>query len=262
MGDREGFVENSKVAVKGIANGIFGSILYELVLTLFVTLVISFVVASKHPGASEEQLNVLANNVFNSAPFSLIISCLASFITVTIFCLIIKGDKIKSLCNNAINLKTLKYGSICALCIMGFSIVYNSSIMAVFNLESAGNSNQENVIELIRSNAFFAFLSVVIFAPVVEELTYRYCLFGETGKKQKWVGYLASAIVFMFMHSISSFITYGLSKDLFIEMLYLPPYLFSGLALCYVYDKSENLGSSFIAHSINNLISFLAIVCL
>lgn len=262
MGDREGFVENSKVAVKGIVNGIFGSFLYELILTFFASFVISVVVASKNPGATEEQLSALANNAFNSLPFALVISCLASFITVTIFCLIIKGDKIKSLCNNAINLKTLKYGALCALCIMGFSIVYNSSIMLAFNLESAGNSNQENVIELIKNNAFFAFLSVVVFAPIVEELTYRYCLFGETGKKQKWVGYLASAIVFMFMHSISSFVTYGLSKELFIEMLYLPPYLFSGLALCYVYDKSDNLGSSFIAHSLNNLISFLAIVCL
>ena len=81
-------------------------------------------------------------------------------------------------------------------------------------------------------------------------------------KKKKWIGYVISGIVFAFMHSVSSFIEFGLSKDLLIDLLYLPPYLFSGLALCYLYDKSDNLGSGFIAHMLNNLISFLGVICL
>ena len=32
MEEREGFVENSKVAVKGIFNGVLGSFLYEIII--------------------------------------------------------------------------------------------------------------------------------------------------------------------------------------------------------------------------------------
>jgi len=169
-------------------------------------------------------------------------------------------QQLDEICKKAINSTTLKYGGIGVLCIIGFSIVYNSSIISIFNLGDSGNANQEGVVELIKSNAFLGFLSVVILAPIVEELTYRYCIFGATCKKKKWIGYLISSIVFMAMHSLSSFLSYGFSKQLLTEMLYLPPYLFSGLALCYLYDKTDNLGSSFIAHLLNNLISFLAIV--
>ena len=262
MEEREGFVENSKVAFRGIANGIFGSFIYELIISIFISIMVTTTVASKNPGATEEELDILVNKTFDSFPFSLIISCLASAVVLGVFIAIIKFSKFKELCKKAISFKSLKYGFIGGLCIMGFSILYNSSIISIFNLEGSGNANQEGVVELIKSNLLLGFLSVVVLAPLVEELTYRYCLFGEFSKKKKWFGYLVAGIIFMIMHSISSFISYGFSKDLLVDFLYLPPYLFSGLALCYVYDKSNNLGSSFLAHMFNNLISFLGIVCL
>lgn len=262
MEEREGFVENSKVALKGVANGIFGSFVYELIISVIITLMVTINIENNNPGATEEQLKTLVNSAFDSFPFSLIISCLSSIAILSVFIAIIKFSKFKELCKKALSFKSLKYGFICGLCIMGFSILYNSSIVSIFNLEDAGNANQEGVIELIKDNLFLGFLSAVVLAPLVEELTYRYCLFGEVSKKKKWVGYLISGIAFMLMHSVSSFVSCGFSKELLVELLYLPPYLFSGLALCYVYDKSNNLGSSFFAHMFNNLISFLGIVCL
>ena len=262
MEEKDGFVENTKIAIKGIGNGIFGSIIYELLLYFLVSMIVMMAVASKNPNATQDELNNLVNNVFDSFSFNIIIGCLVSFITLIVFVYIIEFSKFKQLCKKAINLKTLKYGIIGSLCIMGFSIIYNSSIISIFNLDNTGNSNQESVVGLIKSNVFFGFMSVVVFAPIVEELTYRYCLFGAIAKKRKRIGYLVSAIVFGLMHGISSVMEYGFGKELLSEMLYLPPYLFSGLALCYLYDKSENLGSSVIAHMINNLISFLGVICL
>jgi membrane protease YdiL (CAAX protease family) len=260
MEEREGFVENSKVAVKGIVNGIFGSFVYELILSFFMVMIVSSVVAAKNPGATQEQLSNLTDNFFSSFSFSVIVSCLGSVATLVVFIVLIKFEKFKEICKKAINIKTIKYGCLGALCIIGFSVIYNSLIIAVFNLNSDGNSNQNAVVNLIENNAFIGLMRVVILAPIVEELTYRYCLFGAMSRKKKWIGYLTSGIVFMLMHSISSFITYGIGKDLLIEFLYLPPYLFSGLALCYIYDKSDNLGSSFLAHMLNNLISFLSVI--
>ena len=229
MEEREGFVENSKVAFKGIANGIFGSFVYELIISVIVTIMITTNVTNRNPGATEEELNTLVNMAFDSFPFSLIISCLSSLAVLVVFIVIIKFSKFKELCKKAISFKSLKYGFICGLCIMGFSILYNSSIITIFNLEDAGNANQEGVIVLIKENVILGFLSVVVLAPLVEELTYRYCLFGEMAKKKKWVGYLISGIVFMLMHSVSSFISYGFSKELLIgpEILPLAIHLFS-----------------------------------
>ena len=156
----------------------------------------------------------------------------------------------------------MKYGFIGFLCIIGFSIIYNNAITDIFNLGDAGNSNQENVILMIKSNLFLGFLAVVILAPIAEELTYRYCLFGGVYRKNKKLAYFIAAFVFMFMHSVSSFLTYGFTKELLTEFLYLPPYLFSGVVLCYIYDKSDSLGSSALAHMLNNLLSFLAVVLL
>ena len=67
----------------------------------------------------------------------------------------------------------------------------------------------------------------------------------------------------MLMHSVASFVSVGeFNREFLIELIYLPPYLISGILLCYAYDKTDNLGSSMIAHSLNNLVSFLGIVLL
>lgn len=256
------FVQNSQVAIKGTVNGIVGSMLYEVILTLFFSILITIIIGIKNPGVSSDELNIISNKFFDSFPISIIATCLASLCTLVVFVYLIGWNKIKKICKKAFTLKTLKYGINCALVIMLFSVIYNSSIMNVFNLGDTGNANQSNVIELIKENLFLGFLSVVVFAPIVEELTYRYCLFGGVRIKKRFLAYLVSGLVFMFMHALASFLTYGFSKDLLVEMIYLPPYLFSGLVLCYVYEKSNNLGSSFIAHLLNNLISFLAIVML
>ena len=262
MEEKKSFVENSQVAIKGTINGIIGNILYEFILSLFFTMLISVFVAATNQGVTSDEFNSLTNNIFDSYPFGLIISCLVSCVTIGVFIYLIKWEKFKQLIKNSLNKKTLKYGCIGLLCIIGFSIIYNSSVAYIFKLDDSGNSNQENVIGLIKSNLALGFLSVVILAPIAEELTYRYCLFGGVYKKNKRLAYVIAALVFMFMHSISSFLTYGFTKNLLTEFLYLPPYLFSGLVLCYVYDKSDSLGSSVVAHMLNNFVSFLAVAML
>lgn len=263
MEEREGFVKDSKVAFKGVLNGILGSVLYQLIILLLVSAVITFSVGSRNPDASSTELETLVNQVYNSFPVSILISCLTSIATLIVFVVIIKYDTFKELCRKAFNLKVLKYGCLCALCIMGVSILYNGLIEVIFNLEEGGNANQENVVALIKSNALLGFLSVVILAPIVEELTYRYCIFGGLIKYKKWMAYAVAGIVFMAMHGISSYMEAGAFNNAFLkELIYLPPYLFSGLALAYVYDRTNNIGTSALAHALNNLVSFLAIVCL
>lgn len=263
MEEREGFIKDSSMAVKGGLNGIIGNVVYQFIVLMIISIFVSSVVAVKNPDVTGDNLQILVDKVYEGFPFSILISCLTSFITLIVFGVILKFETLKELFIKAFNKKTLKYGIICAICIMGVSIFYNSIVENVFKIGEGGNANQEGVVELIKSNVFLGFLSVVILAPIVEELTYRYCVFGGLLKYKKIVAYLVASLVFMAMHGISSYTSAGgFNKEFLIELVYLPPYLFSGLALAYVYDKSANIGSSTLAHFINNLVSFLAIVCL
>ena len=263
MEEREGFIKDSKAAIKGVFNGVFGSVVYEILIVMLISFILTFAVSAKNPGASQSELQTLVDAAYDSFPFSILISCLSSLVTLVVFVIILKKETFMRLLKNAFSLDTLKYGAITAACLMAFSIVYNNLAIILFELEDGGNANQEAVTVLVKSNPFLGLLAVVILAPVVEELTFRYCLFGEVSKKNKVFAYVISGVVFMAMHSIASISEAGgLNKAFLQELIYLPPYLFSGLALCYVYDKTSNIGSSVMAHMLNNLVSFLVIVFL
>lgn len=261
--EKEGFINDSKLAVKGSLNGILGTFAYELIVSLIISFIVTYAVSVNNPGLGSEQLEGLVNDAYSSFPFAIVISCLANIIALIVFVKIISLNKFKEIMKKAFNKKTVKYGCIVAFVLMGFSIVYNSLIVTIFNLSEAGNANQGNVIDLIISQPLLGFLSVVVLAPIVEEFTFRYCVFGGLYSKNKKLAYVVSGVVFMFMHSIASFTSAsGFNKEFLIELAYLPPYLFSGLALCYAYEKNNNIGASVVAHALNNLISFLSIVCL
>lgn len=261
--EKENFIKDSKVAIKGTLNGIIGSFVYEIILSFFVLIVVSNIVSSNNVIVSDEQLNLLVNDVYLKYPIDIVVSCVASIITVIVFAYLLGFKKIKEIFTKAFNSKTLKWGLVIGISLISVSIIYNSSIMNIFDLESTGNENQNNVINMIGTSSIFGFLSVAILAPVVEELTFRYCVFGGLYTKSKKFAYIVSAFVFMGMHAIASLIgAGGFNMDFLKELIYLPPYLIAGLLLCYAYDKTDNLGSSMIAHALNNLVSFLSIVLL
>lgn len=261
--EREQLVENSSVAIKGSVNGIVGSTIYSLFLSFIVSIILAIVVSNSNPGASNEVLETLVNEKYNALSLGLIISIISNLIAFLIFIIVIGKEKIILLLKNIFTSKSLKYGLIVGACIVAFSMTYNIIIASIFKLNGGGNANQETVTSLIASSPILGFISVVVLAPIVEELTYRYCLFGGVSKKKKWLGYLISGLVFMAMHAISSYSEAGGFNSAFAqELIYLPPYLFSGLALCYAYDKSGYLGSGICAHAFNNLLSFMMVVLL
>lgn len=260
---KENFIKDSRLAMKGMINGIIGSFVYELVIYFFVLLVVTNIVRSNNVIVSEEQLNLLVNDVYAQYPLGIIVSCLSSLVVFGVFIYLLSFNKIKEIFKKAFNKNTIKWGMIIGVCLIGVSIIYNSIIVSIFDLDSAGNENQNSVINMIGTSNLLGFLSVVVLAPIVEELTFRYCMFGGLYTKNKKFAYIVSAAVFMFMHSIASLLGAGGFNLAFLqELLYLPPYLIAGLLLCYAYDKTDNLGSSMIAHAFNNLVSFLSIVLL
>ena len=141
---------------------------------------------------------------------------------------------------------------------IAFSFGYNLFLMIIGVDTTNGNANQNAIIDMIKSAPTLAFISTVILAPIVEEITYRYFLYGGIALFNKKWAIIISGFIFMSLHAVSSF-TSGVDNILR-EILLLPPYMFSGMALAYAYQKSENLAVSTTTHSLNNLISF--ILCL
>lgn len=260
MKEKVEFVENSQIAFKGTVNGIIGSYIYNIIIAVFFSIVANSIIVGQNTDMAQEELSILSENYYINN-FSVLATCLASVATLVTSIIIMKFSRFKELCKKAINSKTILYGIVGFFAILLFQFVFNI-FHGLIGLDSSGNSNQDSVVSLILNNPFFGFILVVVLSPLVEEITYRYFLFGGLKKKKKWVAYVVSAFIFMFMHSISSFSEYGLSEELLKDFLYLPGYLTSGLILCCIYDKSENLGSSYIAHMLNNLLAFLGAILL
>ena len=146
----------------------------------------------------------------------------------------------------------------CLGSMMLFSFMYNLLLVTIGLDIGGGNANQTNVVLLIKENALLAFIAMVVLAPVLEEITYRYFLFGGIAKfNRKWA-IVISGFIFMCVHGVASFTQEV--DNIFVELLLLPPYMFSGMVLAYAYDKSENLAVSTSIHVLNNLISF--VLCL
>lgn len=88
----------------------------------------------------------------------------------------------------------------------------------------------------------FIILSVVIVAPIVEELTYRYIL----NKSLKEYGKLPSLIV--------SSLLFGIIHCQFYQII---PAIAAGIILSLIYFKTNDIRYSIIVHMINNLIATL-----
>ena len=147
----------------------------------------------------------------------------------------------------------------------GFGLLMISYIWGIISSfispEITTNENESSIRTIISTLPIAAFLFVVVFAPVTEEITYRLGIFHNIKKKNRYAAYIATALIFGAIHvSWESFS--DMSKaEVINELLNFPSYILSGAYLCYVYEKEDNLLSSTIAHMTNNGVAFL-LTCL
>lgn len=135
-------------------------------------------------------------------------------------------------------------------------ITYYSNLMdKLFNVGTT--SNQEGIYEYFRAaqnfpNYFILFLTIVVVAPLLEEIEYRECIFKAFKGLPFWLTAIISALLFGLVHM----------QELSLkELSYYPVYFIPGLAfaLIYHYGKNNFLGD-FTIHLIINAISFYQIV--
>lgn len=143
--------------------------------------------------------------------------------------------------------------------ILGYLISYFIE-MLVSNMINNTSINQSSIETLIKNGgAVMMFFSVVVFAPIVEELIYRKAIFEFLKKKHIIVSYIISVIIFMLPHMLTTFMEIGYNT--LDKLLLCIPYLSSGLILCAIYHvNNKNIYASWLFHIFNNLISFIIII--
>ena len=144
-------------------------------------------------------------------------------------------------------------GAICFASIIAFNIVYGN-IVAILKTPVSDNANQA---ALETMDAAFPVISMVIFGfvgPICEELTYRVGLFSLLKRKNRFVAYFVTIIVFALIH-----FNYTTNTEKLInEILNLPYYMFAAFAFSFTYDHFGFAGSV-TGHIINNVFSLAMI---
>lgn len=252
--EKVNFIKSSKQALNGSLFGMIAPAIIPTILVLLATLIIDLF----DPALQSNEIYEQVVNEISKMGFAY--SLLANFTYILILLgliLIIKRENfykiLRSIKDVFKSKKKILYALGGVIAIILFSLIYNFIMVDILKIGAEISPNQEEVESFILLNPFFGFVAVCIFAPLWEEIAHRYCLFGGLYKKNKVLAYIVSALIFMAGHAIFSIRTIP-------ELLTLPPYAISGVVLCYIYEKTDNLGTSITAHFTNNFISYVLIM--
>ncbi len=150
--------------------------------------------------------------------------------------------------------KNIRDGITISIIAIALTTIYSLIVQSIYPITD--NNNEVAVGNIIIYNPILSFFTVVIIGPIVEEITYRFGLFGainKNNKTNKIVAYIVTILIFALIHF--DFTARG--NQLVIELLNLPSYLIAAGLLSYAYDRG-GISCSISAHIFNNLISFIA----
>ncbi len=196
-----------------------------------------------------------------------LVNFLSYLVIVIALVLLLLFDKKKTLITFFKSFKdvsVLKIGALGYCGLLMVNAIFNLLYMAI---PYYGVNTNQSTLELIASSyPVIIIFMTVIFAPFVEEFTYRVGLGDTLGHKKPILGIILSALIFGLIHfdftAISDVITATSESTyetaliyLYNELLNLPIYISSGAVLCLTYFYSGKLSSSFTAHFLNNGIS-------
>ena len=237
----------------------FINIIIYLVIWLIGSLIFNYLIAYIYSKTTSFTLNEILNGNLDSNLELLTVSTkVLMYTNFIVYLLMFIGliiNDFKYLKSDLLNFKNKLAKNIIYL-VFGGAILYLFSYLINLGLSKLGVSMSNNQISienmLILGSKVITFFSVIIFAPLVEELIYRKSIYSLSNNKV--VYYIVSILAFSLPHMLST--TY----DLKTFILGLIPYLFSGFILSLIYDHTKNIYVSTLAHIINNLIAFIIII--
>ncbi len=198
---------------------------------------------------NEEEIKNSIINFFNSVSLFMYY-----FITFFIFIiLIIVNKESLSYIKSCIHKNAFIEGIAIAIMMFCCSIAYSMFIQMI-NPSTTSNNNQQGIENAFYAAPLLSFFSIVLFAPVCEELTYRLGLFSLIAKKSKILAYIVTILFFTLIHFDFSVKT---PKEWTIELINMPAYMIGAIFLCFAYARKGNILTSITAHACYNGIEFL-----
>lgn len=148
---------------------------------------------------------------------------------------------------------SLKYWGI------GLVVMYVSNLILaylIFPGEVAANEELNRI--YLQNFPIIGFISVVILAPFIEEMIFRFGL-KKAFSKTKIFPFI-SAIFFGIPHVLAGFSKDASVLENLMQLLYVVPYGALGYAFGYIYKKSDNILSSMLSHMMHNFMCFVVIL--
>ena len=147
------------------------------------------------------------------------------------------------------NMKTIMRSQIFIMAVMAvISII-------IMKLGIGGSYNQDQISGLVRRNPYLYTLMATVFAPFVEEIVFRGCIYRRIeASGHKYLGFLISSLIFGLIHVITPLLQGDWSQGIYIIV-----YGSLGMVMCYVYEKTDSLFCSILLHMLNNAISILGV---
>lgn len=154
--------------------------------------------------------------------------------------------------------------------LIGFGIFYGVSIissifLSVLNINDS-SANQTALIEIVTGEyGFLVLFSIILMGPICEEIIFRQSAFNLFKPLTKpWIKIVITGFIFGFIHVGSAILSYLLSGEhysvIFEELLLGIPYILQGMALSYIYYRSnQNIVPVTIVHIINNILAAVTI---
>lgn len=172
---------------------------------------------------------------------------LSNIILIVIFILIYRKTLIKDFKSYTKNFyhnieTSIKYW------LIGFIIMVVSNLIITFILNKGLAGNEEEVRKLIDSFPLFMIFNTVIYASLIEELSFRKSI--KDAISNKWIYVLTSGLLFGMLHIISYISTP-------IDLVYLIPYGALGIVFALLYHKTNNIFSTITIHAIHNLLAII-----
>lgn len=120
-------------------------------------------------------------------------------------------------------------------------------IMGIFSLTRT-NLNDQAILAQMDDAPYGTILVLVFLAPVVEEAVFRGYLFGNLREASRPAAYLASGLLFAFLH-VWQFV---IVQHDFSYLLVMAQYLIPGLVMAWTFERSGSLWGSILLHCIVN----------
>jgi membrane protease YdiL (CAAX protease family) len=175
-----------------------------------------------------------------------------SYLVVLLILLVLLQPYLLSLLKRFLSLEPFFKGTFLGFAVMFLGMLINFIYLS-FDITIADNLNQTTIVNLVEATPIFSLLTFAFLGPIVEEITYRLGLFDYLNKKNRWLAYIITPLIFALIHF--NYVAESVTN----ELLNLPFYVSAGLLFCWVYEK-YGFATVTIAHITNNLVSFLAII--